>query len=88
MASTVDAADAAPGRTGRPPIRNSGRLVKRLWLIALLMLLPAAALAAPTGIRVERAWSRAMPAGATLVVYPGMGHGTARGRSMGGAAPK
>jgi periplasmic copper chaperone A len=41
----------------------------RSWLIALLTLLPAVALANPTGIRVEHAWSRAMPAGATGVVY-------------------
>ncbi len=41
----------------------------RSWLIALLILLPAVALADPTGIRVDHVWSRAMPAGATGVVY-------------------
>lgn len=41
----------------------------RSWLIALLTLLAAVARADPTGIRVEHAWSRAMPAGATGVVY-------------------
>jgi len=39
------------------------------WLIALLTLVSAAALADPVGIRVEHVWSRAMPAGATGVVY-------------------
>lgn len=41
----------------------------RSRLIALLILLPTVALADPTGIRVTHAWSRAMPAGATGVVY-------------------
>ena len=41
----------------------------RSWLVALLTLLPAVALADPTGIQVEHVWSRAMPAGATGVVY-------------------
>ncbi len=41
----------------------------RSWLVALLTLLPAVALADPVGIQVEHAWSRAMPAGATGVVY-------------------
>lgn len=41
----------------------------RSRLIALLTLLPMVALADPTGIRVTHAWSRAMPAGATGVVY-------------------
>ena len=42
----------------------------RSWLIAsLLTLLSAVALADPAGIRVDNVWSRAMPAGATGVVY-------------------
>lgn len=41
----------------------------RSWLVASLMLLPTLALADQAGIRVEHAWSRAMPAGATGVVY-------------------
>jgi len=42
----------------------------RSWLIAsLLTLVSAVALADPAGIRVDHAWSRAMPAGATGVVY-------------------
>ena len=41
----------------------------RLLFIAALLLLPAAALADPPGIQVQDVWSRAMPAGATGVVY-------------------
>jgi copper(I)-binding protein len=41
----------------------------RSWLIALLTLISAVALADPAGIRVEHVWSHAMPAGATGVVY-------------------
>jgi periplasmic copper chaperone A len=41
----------------------------RSLLIALLTLLPAVALANPMGIQIEHVWSRAMPAGATGVVY-------------------
>jgi periplasmic copper chaperone A len=41
----------------------------RSLLVMLLALLPAVALADPMGIQVEHVWSRAMPAGATGVVY-------------------
>jgi copper(I)-binding protein len=41
----------------------------RLWFAAALLLIPAVALADPPGIQVQDAWSRAMPAGATGVVY-------------------
>ncbi|HTW72366.1 MAG TPA: copper chaperone PCu(A)C [Acetobacteraceae bacterium] len=41
----------------------------RSLLFAALGLLPAVALADPMGVQVEHAWSRAMPAGATGVVY-------------------
>jgi periplasmic copper chaperone A len=41
----------------------------RLPLAAALALVPAIAFADPAGIQVEHAWSRAMPAGATGVVY-------------------
>jgi hypothetical protein len=41
----------------------------RSLLAATLILLPAVALADPASIQVDHAWSRAMPAGATGVVY-------------------
>jgi len=41
----------------------------RSILFAVLGLLPAVALADPMGIQVAHVWSRAMPAGATGVVY-------------------
>jgi len=41
----------------------------RSWLIVLLTLVSAVALADPVNIRVDHVWSRAMPAGATGVVY-------------------
>jgi len=41
----------------------------RILLFAVLGLLPAIALADSTDIQVQHAWSRAMPAGATGVVY-------------------
>jgi copper(I)-binding protein len=41
----------------------------RSLFAAALVLLPAVALADPAGIQVQHAWSRAMPAGATGVVY-------------------
>jgi copper(I)-binding protein len=41
----------------------------RSWLIAMLTLVSAVALADPAGIRIDHVWSRAMPAGATGVVY-------------------
>ena len=41
----------------------------RSLLFTLLTLLPAVALADPMGIQVDHVWSRAMPAGATGVVY-------------------
>jgi periplasmic copper chaperone A len=41
----------------------------RSVLFLLLTLLPAVALADPAGIQVDHVWSRAMPAGATGVVY-------------------
>lgn len=59
----------------------------RSWLIALLTLLPAMALAAPTGIRVDHVWSRAMPAGATGVVYLTVTDQGAPDRLTGAASP-
>ena len=41
----------------------------RSLLVAMLTLLPAVALADPMGIQVDQVWSRAMPVGATGVVY-------------------
>jgi len=41
----------------------------RSWLIVLLTLVSAVALADPVNIRIDHVWSRAMPAGATGVVY-------------------
>ena len=41
----------------------------RSSLIAMLTLVSAVALADPAGIRIDHVWSRAMPAGATGVVY-------------------
>jgi periplasmic copper chaperone A len=60
---------AAPIRTLQITTRNRRRLIMRLLLAAFLTLLPAVALADPTGIQVDHVWSRAMPAGATGVVY-------------------
>jgi periplasmic copper chaperone A len=61
--------NAAPSRTLRITTRNSRSPVMRSLLVALFTLLPAIALANPMGIQVEHVWSRAMPAGATGVVY-------------------
>ena len=41
----------------------------RSWLMLLLILVSAVALADPAGIRIDHVWSRPMPAGATGVVY-------------------
>jgi hypothetical protein len=41
----------------------------RPTLVAALLLVPMAAFADPAGVQVQRAWSRAMPAGGTGVVY-------------------
>lgn len=59
----------------------------RSWLVASLMLLPTLALADPAGIRVDHAWSRAMPAGATGVVYLTVTAGGAPDTLTGVASP-
>jgi periplasmic copper chaperone A len=69
MATTIDAADAAPTRTFRTTTSNGKGPVMRSLFITLLTLLPAVVLADPMAIQVDHVWSRAMPAGATGVVY-------------------
>ena len=69
MANTIDAANAPPHRTIWITTQNRRGLIMRSLLVALLTLLPAVTLANPMGIQIEHVWSRAMPAGATGVVY-------------------
>ena len=69
MITTIDAAHVAARRPLQFISRNSRDPVMRSWLILLLTLVSAVALADPAGIRVDHVWSRPMPAGATGVVY-------------------
>jgi len=84
MATTIDPAGAAPGRAAT---RSRKGPAMRALLFAVLGVLPSVALADPMGIQVEHVWSRAMPAGATGVVYLSVTDNGAPDTLTGAASP-